>query len=222
MSPNSIDNIIFRKEKTNPTLLCDDALYDLPRYKDTEYLAPLENFVPFIKACEANVRKSKYYRRYIAYIKNDIGLNACQILGNVQEMDESERLIDMHHGPLLTLFDYCAIVTNYLLYNNKRIDTFRVANIVIEEHFKNNVQIIMVSETVHDAIHTPGGPFISLDQGFGDVYTFLKKYKNGLDSDTIYKINRYYEVSKKYGTFDKDLFKINTLANKVNDNFDFL
>ena len=137
-------------------------------------------------------------------------------------MDASERLIDMHHGPLLTLFEYCVIVTNYLLYNNKRVDTFRVANIVIEEHFKNNVQIIMVSETVHDAIHTPGGPFISLDQGFGDVYAFLKKYKNGLDSDTKYKINRYYELSKKYGTFDKDLFKINTLVNKVNDNFDFL
>ena len=138
-----------------------------------EYLAPLENFVSFVKSCEKLVRISPDYKKYIAFVKG-LGLNTCQVLGNIQELDPSDNLIEMHHGPMLTLFDYCAIVINYRLYTNQKINSFIIANIVINEHFSGNVQTIMVSETVHEAIHVPGGPFISLDQGYGDVYGFLK------------------------------------------------
>ena len=127
----------------------------------------------------------------------------------------------MHHGPLLTLFDYCAIITNYLLYNRYKFNEFTVAKMVMEEHYNNRVEVIMVCETVHDLLHSPSGPFVELDQGFGDVYGFLKKYKNGLDSNLIYKINRYYDKSINVGTQDYKLFEINNFANKMNDSFDF-
>lgn len=218
---NNIDNIIFSKSKSNPTVDTYDALYNLEYYRTNEYLAPLENFVPFIKNCESLCRKSLYYKKYIHYIKEEVGLTACQVLGNVQEVDPSDNLIEMHHGPLLTLFDYCTIITNYLLYNRYKFNEFTVAKMVMEEHYNNRVEVIMVCETVHDLLHSPGGPFVELDQGFGDVYGFLKKYKNGLDSNLIYKINRYYDKSVNIGTQDYKLFEINNFANKMNDSFDF-
>ena len=218
---DNIDNIIFSKPRTNPTVDTVDALYNLEYYRTNEYLAPLENFVPFIKNCESLCRKSLYYKKYVHYIKEDVGWTTCQVLGNIQELDPSDNLIEMHHGPLLTLFDYCSVVTNYLLYNNKRVNEFIVANIVMNEHFENNIEVIMVCETVHDLLHSPSGPFVSLDQGFGDVYKFLKKYKNGLDSNLIYKINRYYDKSINVGTQDYKLFEINEFANHINDSFGF-
>ena len=216
-----LDDIVYSKAYSNPTIDSDDALYSLNFYKDVEYLAPLENFVSFVKSCEKLVRISPDYKKYISFVKG-LGLNTCQVLGNIQELDPSDNLIEMHHGPMLTLFDYCAIVINYRLYTNQKINSFIIANIVINEHFAGNVQTIMVSETVHEAIHVPGGPFISLDQGYGDVYGFLKKYKKGVDEDMIYKINRYYETSQKYGTMTKDLFKIREDFIKTNNNFDFI
>ena len=54
------------------------------------------------------------------------------------------------------------------------------------------------------------------------MYGFLKKYKKGVDEDMIYKINRYYETSQKYGTMTKDLFKIREDFIKTNNNFDFI
>ena len=104
-----LDDIVYSKAYSNPTIDSDDALYSLNFYKDVEYLAPLENFVSFVKSCEKLVRISPDYKKYIAFVKG-LGLNTCQVLGNIQELDPSDNLIEMHHGPMLTLFDYCAIV----------------------------------------------------------------------------------------------------------------
>ena len=51
---------------------------------------------------------------------------------------------------------------------------------------------------------------------------FWQKYKKGVDEDIIYKINRYYETSQKYGTMTKELFKIREDFIKTNNNFDFI
>ena len=139
-----LDDIVYSKAYSNPTIDSEDALYSLNFYKDVEYLAPLENFVSFVKSCEKLVRISPDYKKYIAFAKG-LGLNTCQVLGIIQELDPSDNLIEMHHGPMLTLFDYCAIVINYRLYTNQKINSFIIANIVINEHFSGNGQTIIVS-----------------------------------------------------------------------------
>ena len=66
---NKIPNIEFKKTKRNPTLDSDTSLFELPFYKDVEYFTNLDNFVTFVNAVERLVRSSKYYSRYIKYIK---------------------------------------------------------------------------------------------------------------------------------------------------------
>lgn len=200
---SSLPNIDYKKPKKNPTIDSDSSQYMLPFYKDADYLSNLDNFVAFIKAVEHLVRTSKHYSRYIKYIRDDIGLNFCQVLSNIK-IDEPDALtkLEMHHGPILTLFDYASIITDWMLAHNKKITTFNVADRLLDEHFKNNIQVVMLSETVHQLVHT-GSIFLNVKHAFGDLKTFIEKYRDGVSDEYIERINKYLDSCSKYESFDK-------------------
>lgn len=204
-----LPGISFKKPTKNPTIDADTSLYTLPYYKDADYFANLDNFVGFVKAVESTVRTSNYYKRYISYIKQEVGLNFCQVLSNIKqdEEDGSNVEIEMHHGPILTLFDYVTILLDWSLYNNKKINTFNLANKVLEEHFDNHVQIVMLSKTIHEEVHD-NNIFLSTKHAFGDLNTFLDKYRDGLSQEQIDKINKYIKLCEKYDSFDKDTLRL--------------
>lgn len=207
---NQLPNIDYKKPNKNPTLDADTSEFELPFYKDIEYFSNIDNFVGFVKAVERMVRTSNYYSRYIKYLKEDIGLTACQVLSNIEDEYAD---IEMHHGPILTLFDYVAIITDSLLAKKKKINTFLVADILLEEHFLNNIQVVMLSKTVHEQVHE-NNIFINLNQAFGNLNDFLKKYRDGLHPEQVQKINKYIESSIKYDSFDKDVLKLNGFVKK--------
>jgi hypothetical protein len=124
-------------------------------------------------------------------------------LGNINKEDA---VLEMHHN-FFTLFDYCAIVTNWFLSKGERVNTFKVAKVVLDEHFVEHIQVVMLSKSVHQAIDT-GEVFINLKQGIGNVGEFLKKYKDGLTPYYIDKIKEYIELSKKYQSSDSDIFEL--------------
>ena len=213
---DSLPNIDYKKPAKNPTVDSDTSLYSLPYYKDSEYFSNLDNFVSFIKAVEQTVRTSKYYSRYIKYLKEDVGLNFCQVLSNVKSEDEdSYTKIEMHHGPILTLFDYISIVVDHYLYHDKKINTFLIADTILEEHFNNNVQVVMLSETVHQEVHE-NNIFLNIKHAFGDLNAFLNKYKNGISDEQIIKINRYLELCDQYDSFDKHTLDLREMVKKWN------
>lgn len=200
---NKIPGIDVNKPNTNPTIDSEESYYEIPFYKDADYMFSLENEVAFIKAVERMVRTSKYYSRYIAHLKVDLGLNFCQVKGNISEDEDTgvKDLIEMHHGPIFTLFDITSIILNYMLVKGMKITTFSVANKVIEEHFKHRVQTVMLCETVHQLVHD-NKVFLNYRQGFGDLYSFLEVYYEGLDEITVNKIIEYIEKCKKYDSND--------------------
>lgn len=198
-------NIEFKKSTKNPTIDSPTSVFELPFYKDNEYFSNFENFVSFVKAVEKMTRTSRYYSKYIAYLKKEVGLTYCQVLSNI---DDESADIEMHHGPILTLFDYASILTDYMLYHRMPITTFSVSNLLIREHFNHNVQVVMLSETVHQQVHNDN-IFINMNQAFGDLNGFLEKYADGIHRDQIYKINKYIEISKKYDSFDKGVLTLN-------------
>jgi hypothetical protein len=209
-----IPGINVSKSKKNPTLDSNDSIYELPFYKDAEFFYNLDNYVFYIKGIEKLIRRSKYYKRYISYLKKDLGLNFCQVKGNIQENEDDKlELIEMHHGPILTLFDYVAIVLEYHLVHNLPISTFAIANAVIEEHYNLNVQTVMLCETVHQEVHD-NKIFINMKQGFGNLNVFLEKYRDGLLPEQIVKINKYIELSKQFDSYDNDTMKINDQVTK--------
>ena len=210
----NLPNIDYKKTNKNPTIDSDTSEYELPFYKDVEYFANIDNFVSFIKAVERMTRTSKFYKRYISYIKNDIGLRCCQVLSNIEEEeDDTSRLIEMHHGPILTLFDCASIITDYLIFHEKKINTFIVTDILLQEHFNNNIQVVMLSETVHEQLHL-GNVFINLNQAFGDINTFLTRYYDRLQLEQIQKINNYIKTSKKFDSFDNNVLNLSGVVKK--------
>ena len=200
---NKIPGIEVNKPNTNPTIDSDESYYEIPFYKDADYMFSLENELDFIKAVERMVRTSKYYSRYIAHLKVDLGLNFCQVKGNISEDEDAgvKDLIEMHHGPIFTLFDVVSIILNYMLIKGMKITTFSVANRVIEEHFKHRVQTVMICETVHQLVHD-NKVFLNYRQGFGDLYSFLEIYYEGLDEIMVNKIIDYIDKCKKYDSND--------------------
>lgn len=202
------------KQKTNPTLDSKDSIYELPFYKDADFFYNLDNYVYYIKGIEKMVRGNKYYKRYISHLKNDFGLNFCQVKGNIQENeDDKHELIEMHHGPVLTLFDCVAIVLEYSLVHKLNVSTFDISNIIIKEHFDHHIQTVMLCETVHQEVHD-GKIFLNFNQGFGDLNAFLTKYKDGLLPEQILKINKYIELSKENDSYDNNVMQLNESVTK--------
>lgn len=214
---DNLPNINYLGNK-NPIIESDTSDYELPFYKDIDYFVSIENFVNFVKACERLVRTSDLYTKYKRYLMVDLGMTKCQVLSNIDSNDTEGHndLIEMHHGPVLTLFDITSIVIDHLLAEGKGITTFSVADIVLQEHFNNNIQIVMLSKTIHEQVHERN-IFINYKQGFGDLDKFLKKYKNGLTSEQINKIKYYIERSKKEDSVDNGVLKLSGFVQSWSD-----
>ena len=177
---------------------------DISYYKNEEYLRDINNFVRFVKAVEKMVRKHPDYDMIIKDIHENY-MDHCQFLGNISIEDA---VLEVHHGPLLTLFDICMIIINYLLKHNKeKITTFYVAEIVMREHLEGHIQFVVLCQTVHQAIDT-GQVFINLNQGIGDIQTFLIKYRDGIDDMMMDKINQYIDLSKKFESTDNGILEL--------------
>lgn len=179
------------------------ALYTIPYYKDESYFSNLDSYQKFVKAVEKLVRSSDRYSKYKAYLMNEARMDHCQVLKDVTTQDAE---IEMHHGPIFTLYDYCSIILEYCLIQKWKITTFRVADEVLKEHEKNNIQVVMLSATIHEQVHNRN-IFINPDQAFGHLHKFIEKYACAIGPDLRDKFNRYYDraiisESTDYGTLD--------------------
>lgn len=205
-----LPGIIFDKvEIPHPRVDSDNANYYLEFDKTEEYFSFFDNEIAFIKGCESLVRKHTFIRKtYPKYLKEVVGLNTCQVLSNIEADDKNKVKIEMHHGPILTLFDTCEIVTNHFrAHNVKDITTFKVAREVVEQHRQNNVRVIFLAKSVHQKVHDEG-IYLNYKQGFGDTIKFLELYKDGVSKDMRIKINEYIAWSMEHDSSDSDIFKL--------------
>ena len=158
------------------------------------------------------MRKSDDYSKFIAYVKNTIGLNFCQVSSNI--VDELDATVEMHHGPLFTLYDYCEVVLNKYLDRNMPITTFAIANEVIDEHFLLHVQVVMLSKTNHEGVHNQD-IFLNLKQGLGNISEFIKLYAPHFDDEHKYRIHRYITMCKDNPSFDNGVLDYEEIENLI-------
>lgn len=203
--PKSLPDIIYDKSNVTPIVDARTSFYKIPFFKDNEYFTNYESYVNFVKGIEKMVRTNDRYRKYINYLKKEVKLNRCQVFKNVTDEDCD---IEMHHGPIFTLFDICAIVLEYFIQKKWNITTLRVADAVLDEHQKNRVQVVMVSTTVHEEIHN-GDIFINYHQAWGDLNAFIKKYKDAISDEYREQINRYIDRSLLYDSNDFSILDLN-------------
>jgi hypothetical protein len=205
---NDVPGIIFEGTKS-PIVDSDNAMYYLEYDKTDDYFGYYDNEIKFYKGVEKLVRKHDFIQRvYPKYLKEIVGLKTCQVLSNIESDDKNKVKIEMHHGPILTLFDTCEIVTKHLLANNDpHITTPLVANIVVEQHRLNNVRVLFLAKSVHDKVHEDG-IYINYNQGFGDTLEFLETFKDGVDKNMRMKINEYIAWSLSHDSTDSDIFAL--------------
>lgn len=200
-----LENILSKNKKTNPSLHVEDSpMYELAFYKIREDFMDFEYMVRYIKSIEKMVRTHRRYKEYIRYLREEVGLKCCVVLSDV---DCDSASIEMHHGPILTLFDITFIILNHHINTKGKVNTFRLAKEVLDQHFKNNIQVVMLSKTVHEQVHK-GNVFINLQQAHGHFNKFIRKYIKGLTEEHINIINHYIELSKEYDSTDNGLLEI--------------
>lgn len=193
-----------------PCVSSDNSMYYLTYDKGEEFFSIYENQVRFYKGVEDAVRRHPFYSKYIKYLIDVVGIKNCQVLSNIEIPDDkkSKITIEMHHGPMLTLFDVVQIVTDW--YRNKnydRITTCFIANSVLEEHRLNNVRTVLLAKSVHQQVHE-GQIFLNYNQGFGYTDVFLNKYIDGVSDAMADKINRYIKECEEHDSYDNDVLKL--------------
>jgi len=109
--------------------------------------------------------------------------------------------LEMHHGPVFTLAEICVIVLNHFLKNGKEIDSFDIADQILEDHFDNLIQTIFLSEMAHKPTSnakTSKNSFISMDHSIGDIVGFINKYNDAITYYEINKLRNYIYLSELY------------------------
>lgn len=217
---NVMKNLKSNKIDKQVIINANDSKYTvLPFFKSSINLSNEKERTKYIKSIENMVRTSAVYRAYIAYLKEDIGLTKCMMFG---DLNDEMCNIEMHHGPIFTLYDYVEITLIYFIKNNKEISTFAIAQQVLKDHTDNLIQVVMLSEMAHQAAHINSkelkSEFVDINSAWGDIEGYLIKYKDYLQINHINKINKYFETYNKRVKNDKsDIFitKISNFNKKI-------
>ena len=217
--PRNLPGIEYNQEKNEsgkviPFVNAGESMYQIPLYKGVEYFSNIDSYTNFIKGCERMVRTNDRYSKYIYYLKNVIGLDHCQVLPDVEPDVEGKIEIEMHHGPIFTLFDYCEIMTEWCILNNKKISTFRIADEVLNEHQLNHIQVVMLLATVHEEVHNRN-IFINYNQAWGDLNAFIEKYGIAMSDRLKEKLNKYIDRSMMYDSNDFGILQLNDTVVKL-------
>lgn len=205
--PISLPDIIYRNDKDSGLVVDSiNSFYEVPFTKSREYFDNLTNWTRFVKGAEWNVRNDERYSKYISFLKKECKMDHCQVISGLNDADCT---IEMHHGPIFTLFDICAIVTEYFLLHNWDITTFRIAKQVLKDHNDHMIQVVMVSKTVHQEIHAHN-IFLNYHQAWGDMNRFVDKYNDALGREYRNKLNTYIDKCLLNDSTDYELLELSS------------
>jgi len=195
-----ISNIESEKTESNIVLSSNSSGDILPFYKEDTYMLDNVSFIKFIKNVEYLVRTSKDYKSYIRYLKEELDppLNRCMVYNNIS--DDMAK-IEMHHF-LFTLFDYIEIIIGWCFKNKVPFSSSKLSHMVMEEHRNHHVLVMMLSESVHVAIHNVNKKdsirFLDYRMAHGNLIGFLNTYYDGLSFNHIAKLRNYFEQYAEY------------------------
>lgn len=187
---NLYPDIISFADK-NPIVRSPYAITDLMFYQTRETLQDIDIFRNFLKNAERRFRASKEYKAYKAYLIEYLGIDRCQIFGNITIEDAD---IELHHN-VLGLFDIALLITLHTVNTIGIITTFDLIQLLIQEHFNNRVGVTFLSKTAHQQYTNDPNAYIPPEMTFGAWWELLERYKYGITYDLANKVIKYI---KKY------------------------
>ena len=185
-------NDIISFDEKNPTLRSPYATTDLPFYQTKESLMDIDTFRNFLRNAEINFRSRKEYKAYKSYLIEYIGINKCQVFGNITTDDAD---IELHHN-VLGLFDICLLIASHVVSTVGIISTFDLIELLTQEHWNNRVGVTFLSKTAHQIFTNDPEAYIPPEMTFGKWWELLYIYKYGITYDIANKVVKYINKAK--------------------------
>lgn len=135
----------------------------------------------WINTCERIVRSSLEYKELIEMLKSVKGMKHCSFFPNFsrENYPRAKFRIEVHHEPF-TLYSIIAVVLNDWLMKEMDPDMLRIAEEVMELHYRGLVGLIPLSLTVHQAVHS-GKVIIPLQMIDERWNKFVDEYSDSLE-----------------------------------------
>lgn len=209
---SSIINVQFSETKTgNFKIKSDSDMFSENYYREPQNLFDGNEYERFVEGCEDAIRKSEVYNAYIAYLKNEIGLTRDAFNGEITHDNAS---IEMHHGPIFTLYDYCRILIDYSFDMGLPVSTFTIGKLVMNEHTCNRVQVVMLTKNNHKLVHV-GKLFVDFRQCHGSLKEFIKIYHSYIERSPVLlrKIATYKSLMESRKIQNSDILHIDSIIN---------
>jgi hypothetical protein len=201
-----LPNIEYRGNISKDILAKDDYFREIHYFKTSEDFIDEQSYSKFVKEVERLVRTNPDYKVYVDYIKHVLGVDFCQVFSHVY--DKVDATIELHHGPIFSLYDICEIELQRFIMDGLRINVFRVADSVLDLHFNMKVNCVMLTKTVHEMAHN-GDLF--LNQNIGDVASYIRDRHRYFTPEIRYKIWNYYQLAKDNPSFDRGVLDLETV-----------
>ena len=171
-------------------------LSEVPEYDIEDYdLMDEKDREKYIKDLERIVRNSFEYRRFIAYLRENMDMNECAIMENVSNKDNYKVKIEIHHSPF-TLYDICTTVLNKRLALGLPTNIELVALEVTALHYYLFVGLIPLSETVHQLVHSQY-LFVPVTNVLGNYQALIDNYHDYIAPDLLQTYEENLEYSEK-------------------------
>lgn len=205
-------NIQYRGNVGKTMAASDDYYQQIEYFKTLDDFLDESHYSKFIKAVEAQVRTSRDYKRFVDYIKNTLGLDFCQVFSQIY--DRVDANVEFHHGPIFTLYDYCEVELTKFLRTGDRVNTFRVADAVLDLHYAMKVNGVILSKTVHEMAHN-GDIFLNINQCIGDVNAYIQERSMYFTPEVKYKLYHYAQMCKNNPSFDKGALDLDVVKHYI-------
>lgn len=171
--------------------------------EEMEYHVKLESDrdkAKLVKRIEKHIRSSMEYRDYIAFLRDNVGMDACAFFNNINKDSSKSIRIEIHHEPL-TLYDYTRVVLEKYIKEGLPINDMMISEEVMKLHYQNQVGLIPLSKTLHLIIHGDNSEKLVIPAYmiFGDYSSFIEEYGDYLDDDDVIydKIEKMIERTKE-------------------------
>ena len=159
-----------------------------------------------IKYIEHQIRNSYEYKQYIQYLKKELDLNKCELLPGIDPNIDPVS-IELHHYPI-SLYDITEAVLNYELNNTSNpVSTFDVSELVMKEHYENNIGLVPLTSTLHEMAHN-NSITIPLNIINGNYSNFIDKYEDYFSTDAMTRIEDNLAASSNDELFKKNKEKL--------------
>lgn len=166
-------------------------------YLEYVQIKSIDDLISEIKKIENMIRNSYEYKSWVKSIHENLNIHNCDYFKSWSDDDIDT---EVHH--IITLYDIVIIVGTKMiseLSGGQYLLTFDIAKQVMLEHLSNRIPCILVSKTIHQAIHSglyqPKSDSKSLNMG--EYLEFVKEYKEFMTSSDILNLEKYLDDESK-------------------------